>query len=65
MEIKLTPEQAAEFIEDKYINIQLGDNHRIYLELDRNEAPFYFEVVQSENNKTIHGYAYNFDELKN
>ena len=64
MEIKLTPEQAAKFIEDKYINIQLGDNHRFYLELDRDEAPFYFEVVQSENNKTIHGYAYNFDELK-
>ena len=64
MEIKLTPEQAAEFIEDKYIDIQLGDNHRFYLELDRDEAPFYFEVVQSEKNKTIHGYAYNFDELR-
>lgn len=48
MKIKLTSEQAAEFIEDKYTNIQLGDNHRIYLELDRDEAPFYFEVVQSE-----------------
>ena len=48
MEIKLTPEQAAEFIEDKYINVQLGDNHRFYLELDRDKAPFYFEVVQSE-----------------
>ena len=64
MEIKLTSEQAAEFIEDKYIDIQLGDNHRIYLELDRDGAPFYFEVVESEKNKTVHGYAYNFDELK-
>ena len=64
MEIKLTPEQAAEFIEDKYIDVQLGDNHRFYLELDRNEAPFYFEVVHSEKNKTVHGYAYNFYELR-
>ena len=64
MEIKLTSEQAAEFIEDKYIDIQLGGNHRIYLELDRDGAPFYFEVVESEKNKTVHGYAYNFDELK-
>ena len=47
MEIKLTSEQAAEFIEDKYINIQLGDNHCIYLELDHYESLFYFEVMQS------------------
>ena len=63
MKIKLTPEQEAEFIKDKYIDVQLGDNYRFYLELDRDEAPFYFEVVQSEKNKTVHRYAYNFDEL--
>lgn len=63
MEIKLTPEQVAEFIAYKYIYVQLGDNHRFYLELDRDEAPLYFEVVQSERNKTIHSYAYNFFEL--
>lgn len=63
MEIKLIPEQAAEFIKDKYIDIQLGDNYRFYLELDRDEAPFYFEIVQSEKNKTVHSYAYNFFEL--
>ena len=54
MEIKLTPEQAAEFIEDKYIDVQLGDNLRFYLELDRDNDPYYFEVVQSEKNKTVH-----------
>lgn len=64
MEIKLTSEQAAKFIEDKYIDIQLGDNLRFYLDLDRDEAPLYFEVVQSEKNKTVHGYAYSFDELR-
>ena len=46
MEIKLTPEQAAEFIEDKYIDVQLGDNLRFYLELDLDNDPYYFEVVK-------------------
>lgn len=64
MEIKLTPEQVAEFIKDKYIDIQLGNNLRFYLGLDRDEAPLYFEVVQSEKNKMVHKHIYNFYELK-
>ena len=63
MEIKLTPEQAAEFIEDKYIDVQLGDNLRFYLELDRDEAPCYFEVVQSEKNKTVRSYDIHCDGI--
>lgn len=63
MKIKLTPEQKAEFIKDKYIDIQLGDNYRFYLELDRNNDLFYFDVIESNKSKTVDEYAYRFDEL--
>ena len=63
MDIKLSEEQAAEFLENEYISLKCG-NYRIYLELDRDKRPWYFEIVQSKNGKTIVGYAHDVTELK-
>lgn len=64
MDINLTPEQINDFLEDTYVNINLGD-YRIYLELTGKEKDiWYFELVKSKNGKTIQGYAHDISELK-
>ena len=48
MDINLTSEQTEEFLNDEYININLGD-YRIYMELTREKDIWYFEFVKSKN----------------
>ena len=63
MDINLTQKQAEEFLNDEYININLGD-YRIYMELTREKDIWYFEFVKSKNGKTIQGYAHNVSQLE-
>ena len=63
MDINLTSEQTEEFLNDEYININLGD-YRIYMELTREKDIWYFEFVKSKNGKTIQGYAHNVSQLE-
>lgn len=55
-----------EFFEDKYIDIEIGKEHkfRIYVELSRDDDPWYAEIVHSRNGKTIKGYAFDASELE-
>lgn len=50
MDINLTQEQIEDFLNDEYININLG-NYRIYMELTREKNIWYFELVKSEKEK--------------
>lgn len=63
MDINLTQKQAEEFLDDEYININLGD-YRIYMELTREKDIWYFEFVKSKNGKTIQGYAHDVSQLE-
>lgn len=63
MDINLTQKQAEEFLNDEYININLGD-YRIYMELTREKNIWYFEFVKSKNGKTIQGYAHDVSQLE-
>ena len=63
MEIICTEEQVKEFLDDEFIEITIG-NHRIYAELDREKNFWYFEMVKSNNGKTLQGYAYDITELE-
>ena len=63
MEIKLDKNQIEEFHEDNYVSIELGDI-RFYFETDRDGAPWYFEIVQRKNGKTIKGCAHDMSELE-
>ena len=63
MDINLTQKQAEEFLNDEYININLGD-YRIYMELTREKDIWYFEFVKSKNGKTIQGYAHDVSQLE-
>lgn len=59
MDVKLTHEQLDEFMTDGWINIKFG-NYRIYMEIDPDNKPSYFEITHGKNE----GYAYSMDELK-
>lgn len=63
MEINLTEEQTLQVVENEYINIKFGE-YRLFLELDRDKEPWYFEIVHSRNGKTIRGYAHDVSELE-
>lgn len=63
MDIKLTKDQMDEFMTDGWINIEFG-NYRIYMEVNPNNSPSYFEIVHSQRGKTLEGYAYSMDELE-
>lgn len=64
MDINLTQEQIEDFLNDEYININLG-NYRIYMEITHEEKNiWYFELIKSENGKTIQGYAHDVNELE-
>ena len=63
MELKLTPEQEKEFLEDKYINI-VGTEHRIYAELDRDDYFWYFELINSKNGRTQKAFAHDVSEME-
>ena len=63
-DIKLTEEQAKEFIDDGWLNVVCGD-YRFYLELDQREKRFfYFELIQSKNGRTKNNFAYDVTELE-
>ena len=57
MDINLTREQLSDFMTDGWINIEFG-NYRMYMEIDSDNKPSYFEIVHSNNGKTLEGYAY-------
>lgn len=62
MDINLTQEQIEDFLNDEYININLG-NYRIYMELTREKNIWYFELIKSENGKTLQGYVHDVEQL--
>lgn len=62
MDINLTKEQIDEFMSDGWINIKLGD-YRIYMELNKEDI-WYFELIKSENGKTLQGYAHDINQLE-
>lgn len=67
MEIKLDKNQITKFLEDEFIDIQIGD-YRVYLEIDHmDKNPFYFEFVRHRKGniekKTV-GVANNIMELE-
>ena len=61
MEVKLS---ADDFLDDKWIDIVIGENHRLYVELDCEDNPFYFEIIHSQNGKTLQGFAFDRTELE-
>ena len=63
MDIKVTSEQEKEFLEDKWVNIIIGD-YKIYLELTNQDDLFYFELIKSKNGKTEQGYAHDVSQLE-
>ena len=63
MDIKLTQEEIENFLNDEYINIDLGD-YRIYMEITHEgKNIWYFELIKSENGKTLQGYAHDVKQL--
>lgn len=66
MEINLSDSQSTEILEDEWITVEFSKGaakYRLYLELDEDKNPFYFEIVRLENGKTIKGYAFNTEDL--
>lgn len=66
MEINLSDSQSAEILEDEWITVEFSkgaSKYRLYFELDKGKNPFYFEIVRSENGKTIKGYAFSTEDL--
>lgn len=67
MEIKLDKNQITEFLEDEFIDIQIGD-YRVYLEIDHiDKNPFYFEFIRHRRDnkeKGTIGVANNIIELE-
>ncbi len=65
MEIRLTEEQIEQFLENEYIRIVIGDDYRIYVELDSDgDLIWYFELVKSKNGKTVQIYKHDVGELE-
>lgn len=65
MDINLTQEQIKEFLKNGYINVYMGD-YRFYMELGGlgSDLISYFELVKSENGKTVQSYKHDVGELK-
>lgn len=65
MEIRLTEKQINEFLENGYINVYMGD-YRFYMELgdEGSGLIWYFELVKSENGKTVQSYKYDVGQLE-
>lgn len=66
MKFTLTDSQTAEVLEDEWISFEFsekGSTYKLYLEVDRDKEPSYFEIIHSRNEKTIKGYAFATKDL--
>ena len=63
MEIRLTQDQINEYLDDKYIDIIMGD-YRVYLELNPDNSMWYAEFIKSKDGRTEQGYAFDFSDLE-
>ena len=62
MDIKLSESEVTEFLEDKWVNITIGD-YRVYVELDSDDCLWYVELVKSKSGKTEQGYTFDVTDL--
>lgn len=63
MDIKVSKEEQEQFLEDKWVNIEIGD-YRFYLELTNDNQMWYIELIKSENGKTKQGYAFDTSDFE-
>ena len=63
MDIKTTKEEQEQFLEDKWVSVELGD-YRLYLELTNDNHMWYVELIKSKNGKTEQGYAFDTSDFE-